>query len=186
LAALCGLVIGAWFLFVFAQTTNVNSGGTVHVSRYALWLLPLMSPLLAATADWLQPRLPVLLPALGGLAVLVYAAAFQPVQPERYVTQSPQAAFFTSLLPELYRPVPEIFYERQVGGDGGVRGSAATASCNVILLHAVEQAQPCALSPEEEAAAGNLFASGWEAAWVIRPGPLGLGEGGVTGALPPP
>ncbi len=35
LTALCALGMGAWFLFLFAQTTNVNSGGTVHVSRYA-------------------------------------------------------------------------------------------------------------------------------------------------------
>ena len=61
------MVIGLGFLFVFAQTTNVNSGGTVHMSRYALWLLPLSLPLLEATVSWLRPYAPALLPIAAGL-----------------------------------------------------------------------------------------------------------------------
>lgn len=186
LTAVCALVIGAWFLVVFAQTTNVNSGGTVHISRYALWLLPLGLPFLAATADWLRPRLPALLPVAGGLAVIAYAIAFQPGQPERYLSQSPQAAFITTWLPELYRPVPEVFAERQRHQDGRLRGSAATADCHVLLLLADPSRRdiPCRLSSAEAGAADRLFAAGWQAAWITRPGPLSLTDGGVSGALP--
>jgi hypothetical protein len=186
LAALCGVVIGLGFLFVFAQTTNVNSGGTVHMSRYALWLLPLGLPFLEATASWLRPYVPALLPITAGLAVIAYGIVFQPGQPEHYVTQSPQAAFITTWLPEWYRTVPEIFYERLQHADGGVRGSAATPTCRVILLQADSPAPPCPLSAGEAAAAQELFATGWHAAWITRPGPLGLGPGHVTGALPRP
>lgn len=186
LAALCGVVIGLGFLFVFAQTTNVNSGGTVHISRYALWLLPLSLPFLEATASWLRSYLPALLPVTAGLAVAVYGTVFQPGQPEQYVTQSPQAAFMTTWLPEWYRTVPEIFHERQHHADGGVRGSAATPSCRVILLQAGAPVAECPLSPEEAAVADHLFETGWSAAWINRPGPLGLGPGRVAGDLPQP
>jgi hypothetical protein len=186
LAALCGVVIGLGFLFVFAQTTNVNSGGTVHMSRYALWLLPLGLPFLEAAASWLRPYVPALLPITAGLTVIAYGIVFQPAQPEHYVTQSPQAAFMTTWLPEWYRTVPEIFYERQHQADGGVRGSAATPTCRVILLQADSPVPTCPLSPDEAAAVSHLFASDWHAAWIIRPGPLGLGPGRVAGALPRP
>lgn len=186
LAALCGVVIGLSFLFVFAQTTNVNSGGTVHMSRYALWLLPLSLPFLEATASWLRTYVPALLPITAGLAVIVYGVVFQPGQPEHYVTQSPQAAFITTWLPEWYRTVPEIFYERQHHADGGVRGSASIPSCRVILLQADSPAPPCPLSPDEAASVSQLFATDWHAAWITRPGPLGLGPGRVAGALPRP
>lgn len=188
LTALCALVIGAGFLFAFAQTTNVNSGGTVHISRYALWLLPLGLPFLAATAGWLRPRLTALLPAAGALAVTAYAIAFQPAQPELYLNQSPQATFVTTWLPELYRPVPEIFAERQRHQDGRLRGSAATADCHVLLLLANPAFRdiPCRLTPAEATAANRLFAAGWQAAWITRPGPLALTDGGVAGVLPPP
>jgi hypothetical protein len=186
LTALSALAIGGWFLFVFAQTTNVNSGGTVHVSRYALWLLPLGLPFLAATAHWLGPRLRALLPVAGTLALVAYAIAFQPGRPEVYLSQSPQAEFVTAWLPRLYRPVPEIFFERQRHQDGGVRGSVATGDCHVLLLDAGSDWRdlPCRLSPDEASAADRLFATGWEAAWINRPGPLSLGASGVSGALP--
>lgn len=186
LAALCGLIIGAWFLFVFAQTTNVNSGGTVHISRYALWLAPLALPLLAATTDWLRPRAPALLPLAGLIAFVGYAFYFQPARTEHYLTPSPQAVFVTTWAPELYRSVPEIFYERRHQVDGGVRGSAASSTCRVILLHAESPETPCRLSPEEATTVQSLLAADWQAAWIVRPGPLDLGESRVTGALPRP
>ncbi len=36
-------------LFAFAQTMNVNHGGTPGMSRYALWFIPLAAPLFDAT-----------------------------------------------------------------------------------------------------------------------------------------
>ncbi|MGH2603484.1 MAG: hypothetical protein ACRDJ9_29385, partial [Dehalococcoidia bacterium] len=153
---------------------------------YALWLVPLGLPMLATTAHRLQPRAPALLPVAGLVALVGYGFFFQPAQAERYLTRSPQAAFITAWAPELYRPVPEIFYERLHHVDGGVRGSATTADCRVILLHAASPEIPCRLSPDEEGAVARLLATDWRAVWIIRPGPLGLGEGRVAGALAQP
>ncbi|MDQ3411243.1 MAG: hypothetical protein M3509_03915, partial [Chloroflexota bacterium] len=180
------LLIGAWFLFVFAQTSNLNSGGTVHISRYALWLMPLALPLVAATAGWLHPRVPALLPVAGLFAVIAYGAYFLPSRAEQYMTYSPQAAFIMSRAPELYRPVPEIFYERHHHTDGGVLGSVASSDCRVILLHAAAPDIACPLSADETIVANRLLAGDWQAIWIIRPGPLGLGPGRVTGALAQP
>jgi hypothetical protein len=178
LAGGCALVCGAWFLFAFAQTTNVNSGGTVQMSRYAMWLLPLSLPFLDAAAGRLAPAL---LPFVGVVAFACYAIAFRPSLPERYVTPSPQSEALNAWLPGLYRQVPEVFYERQRGVDGGVRGSAANRGCTVILLDVDAPDQPCPLSPSERAQADRLFAAGWRAVWITRPGRLGLG-GSLTGA----
>lgn len=182
--AAVGAVGGGWFLLAFAQTTNVNSGGTVHLSRYALWLLPLLIPFLAAVA--VRPRANAAMLALGAVALPVYAILFDPAQPERYVVPSPQSAWLNDALPGVYRPVPEVFYERRRAVDGGVRGSVATPSCRVILVAAVSREQPCPLTAAEVAAVDRLLASGWGAVWVTRPGAWGLGRAGVSGALPPP
>jgi hypothetical protein len=183
LAAGCALLSGAWFLFVFAKTTNVNSGGTVHISRYAMWLLPLSLPFLAAAAGWLGARRAALLPVAAAVAFACSAVAFRPGLAEEYVTPSPQSAVIDAWLPGLYLPVPEVFYERQRGVDGGVRGSAANRGCTVILLDVDAPEQPCPISSPERSRADLLFADGWRAVWITRPGRLGLGGGGVAGAL---
>ena len=186
LAGLCGLVLGLWLLVVFAQTTNVNSGGTVHISRYALWLVPLGLPFLATAAAWLGSYLPGLLPVAGSIALVVYVVLFRPAQPEQYAVQSPQAAAITLLAPELYRTVPEIFAERQRRQDGGVRGSAALETCRIILLAAGDRTQPCPLTPAEQETADTLLAGDWQSVWITRPGPFRLTDGGVRGAVPRP
>lgn len=178
-ALVCALLAG-WLLFVFAQTTNVNSGGTIWVSRYALWLLPLAIPCAAAVAVRPAGRLALLLAALAALPISILA--FDPALPERYVVPSPQMAWLNDSVPGWYRQPPEVFYERMSATDGGVRGSAATPGCQTLLIAAVNQSQPCSLTPEERAAADGLLASGWSSVWVTRTGTSGLGRAAVTGA----
>jgi hypothetical protein len=175
-------VLGAWFLLTFAQTTNVNSGGTMSMSRYGMWLLPLAIPFLAAAAD---AGAAVNLAMIGAALVALPLAAlvFDPAQPERYVTPTPQSAWLDDWLPGRYRQIPEIFYERHRATDGGVRGSAATPGCQTILLTRDDRNEPCPLAPAEVADADALFADGWRAVWVTRAGGSGFGAAGVVGAL---
>ncbi len=183
LTAACAVLTAAWFLFVFAETSNVNSGGTVHVSRYALWLIPLLLPMLEESAVWFQAKRPSLLPLGGALLFVAYAAYFRPWLPERYVTPSPQSEALNGWFPGVYRQVPEVFYERHRGIDGATPDWAATASCTVMLLSVGTQEPACPLSASERQTADGLFGKGWRTVWIVRPGRLGLGADGVTGAI---
>lgn len=183
LATACGLVGGAWLLFVFSQTTNVNSGGTVHVSRYALWLIPLTLPMVEATAVWMGRRADVVLPIVGLAAFAWYAAVLPPSRGEHYLSPSPQSAFINQWLPGLYDQEPEIFLERRHGADHGATGSAANANCTVMMVNRDDPAVPCALRQSERADADRLFAAGWQTVRIVRPGPLHLGNDRVRGAI---
>jgi hypothetical protein len=168
LTALCAVGMGAWFLFLFAQTTNVNSGGTVHVSRYALWLLPLTLPGIAAASHYLDERAPGLLLVTAIVLFAGYLSYFRPDQPERYVEHSPQATWLMTHVPDVYRPIPELFVERTRHIDGGPRVSAADPSCRMVLVVAAHPEQPCALTPLEEANLDARFAARDTAVWVRR------------------
>jgi hypothetical protein len=168
LTALCATAMGVWFLFVFSQTTNVNSGGTVYVSRYVLWLIPLTLPALAVSTRFLEARVPGMM-LLGGLALfVVYLGYFHPDQGERYVAHSPQAAWLMTHLPLAYRPLPELFVERTLHIDGGPRVSAADPNCRLLLVLAAWPEQPCALTATERASLQQRFSGGDEAVWVRR------------------
>lgn len=168
LPLVCAAVMALWFLCVFAQTTNVNSGGTVHVSRYALWLLPLTLPAVAVVTRPIEQHWPLAGFATAVALFLIYAAIFRPAQPERYVEHSPQAAWLMTNVPALYHPLPEIFVERTLHIDGGPIASAATQACSLIFLDARQQAQPCTLSPNELHAAQELFSRDLAAVWIRR------------------
>jgi hypothetical protein len=178
LPLICGLVIACWFLFVFAQTTNVNSGGTVHVSRYVLWLIPLALPAIDFATRPLLSRAP----GLSLIAVLcvfaVYLWYFQPDQPERYVEHSSQATWLMTHAPALYHPLPEVFVERTLHIDGGPNASASDPACRLILLVAAHPEQPCTLTEDEDFSAAALLADDATAVWIRR------GGDGASAVLP--
>ena len=179
-AALWAALLAAWLLFVFAQTTNVNSGGTIWVSRYALWLLPLALPLLAAVAASRPGS--VTLAAAAVVSLPLSLIVFDPALPERYVTPSPQSAWLNDALPGWYHQPAELFYERAHATDGGVRGSAASPGCQTVLVAVIDRTQPCQLTAPELAAVDALLADGWDSAWVTRGGTTGFGRAEVVGA----
>jgi hypothetical protein len=181
LTALCAAVMVVWFLFVFSQTTNVNSGGTLHVSRYALWLIPLTLPAISVSSSYLDARLPGIM-LVGSLALFAaYMSCFHPDQPERYVEHSPQAAWLMTHAPSAYRPIPEVFVERTLHIDGGPRLSAADPACRLLLVVATRPEQPCPLTPSERVSLQERFAAGGVAAWVRRGS---QGTSSVTIAIP--
>lgn len=168
LTVLCAAVMCVWFLFVFSQTTNVNSGGTIHVTRYALWLIPLALPAIAVSSRYLDARVPGVM-LVSSLALFVaYLSFFHPDQHELYVEHSPQAAWLMTHLPAAYRPVPEVFVERALHIDGGPRASAADPNCRLLFVLAAQPDQPCVLTAFERTSLKEKFAGGDAAVWVRR------------------
>jgi hypothetical protein len=120
------------------------------------------------------------------IAVIVYTSYFRPTAAEVFLKPSPQSEIFYRWLPGVYRPVPEIFYDRQVGLNSVLAddpGSAAIQSCALIFLSQSSPFTRCSLSSEEWQKANDHFGSGWQSVWVVRPGKLGLGPTGVFGAV---
>ena len=163
-AAMC-----VWFLFVFSQTTNVNSGGTLHVSRYALWLIPLTLPAIAVSTS-VSGCARTGHDASSAVFALfaAYLSYFHPDQGERYVEHSPQAAWLMTHVPAAYRPIPEIFVERTLHIDGGARASAADPACRLVLVVAAQPDQPCALTALEQVSLQEKLPDGDAAVWIRR------------------
>lgn len=130
-------------LFAFAQTMNVNHGGTPGMSRYALWLLPVAAPLFdaayrVASTQWRR-----------GLTILVAASVvwsvvyFRPARGEGFLEPSPLAQYQWQHYPDLMDPLPEIFAERTRHQES-VNVFAATPTCSKALLQSGQWPFPCA------------------------------------------
>lgn len=133
-AALLSVWSLAVLMFSFAQTANLNHGGTPGMSRYALWLLPLMIPVLSV------PRRPQRRPVRALSSAVSIAAAtwsivyFRPSAPERYLEPTRVALYQWTKYPELHNPLPEIFAERLRHQDLA-NVLAATAGCEKVLVN---------------------------------------------------
>ena len=128
-------VLAVLLLAVFAQTPNVNSGGTPGPARYGLWLIPLAIPILAAAeqhggATWRRGIAAV------ALASCVWAlVTYHPRRPESYLEPTMLAAYLWDRHPAFDRPLPEVFAERVTGTDIFTPFEpVATASCSKVLL----------------------------------------------------
>jgi len=128
-------IVGAFLattglLVMFAQTLNVNSGGTPGPSRYAIWLVPLALPLLSAAYEKVQAR--------NALTALAVASAvwcmweYSPDQPEGHLKPTRLAEGLWHHAPAWYNGPPEIFAERTSGFEPGTLPSAA--GCAKILF----------------------------------------------------
>jgi hypothetical protein len=117
---------------------------------------------------------------IGALALFAtYLSYFHPNQGERYVEHSPQAAWLMTHAPAAYRPLPEVFVERELHIDGGPRVSAADPVCQLMFILAAHSEQPCALTLSERVSLQQKFAGGDAAVWVRR---SAQGAGSVTTA----
>jgi hypothetical protein len=120
-----------------SSTSNLNSGATPGLARYALWYMPLAFSLLlwiSAQCPWRTARGYAL--ALGVL--LLTGAALQrynPHTPEQYVTPSRLSYLLQSKLPTWYNPAPEIFMERYSGhGEERAYDLIVGPDCRKMLL----------------------------------------------------
>lgn len=104
-------------LYAQSSTTNLNSGATPGIARYALWYLPLIFPVLywlINTLNWRNRGLFLLLPVVIVLAV-VSIKQNNPRKHESYTTPSRISYFIQAYLPGLYNPPAEVFLERYSG-----------------------------------------------------------------------
>ena len=75
-------IASAVFLFSFAQTANVHHGATPSLSRYALWLVPLLIPLLVRAVRLGGRTWTAGIWVLAPVSALVCVFAFHPRVPE--------------------------------------------------------------------------------------------------------
>lgn len=102
-------------LFAQSSTTNINSGATPGLARYALWYIPLFFPLALQLVTWLSSlALPakVLGIAAGVTYLVLNAWAYDPRSGEDYTHPSAASKFVQTYLPALYDPPVEVFQER--------------------------------------------------------------------------
>ena len=129
-----GAVI-ALFLFAFAQTHNVNHGGTPGMSRYALWILAAALPVAAAAARQIDARRPVVAVVTIAASVGMTWSAFRPVLDQR---QSLRPSLIAAALwkgwPSADTPLPEVFVERSSGLDGRGPVPVSNPDCSKILV----------------------------------------------------
>jgi hypothetical protein len=131
------------FLLSFAQTTNINSGATPGLSRYAVWLIPLSIPILRRASGVTSEAAPrwFVLVALASCALSI--AAYHPRRPENYTTPTPAARFLWAWWPSIDDPLPEVFAERVSGEEPGLV-PIATPDCAKVLVSDGRWPVPCA------------------------------------------
>jgi hypothetical protein len=100
-----------------AKTNNFNHGGTVKISRYALWYIPFLFPLLHRFAcNYSQVSNIQKACCLFFVVAAVYfnSVKFWPHGGESYLFQTRIAELFYDNFPTGYDPMPEIFLERNL------------------------------------------------------------------------
>lgn len=128
----------AGVLAVVAQSTNVNHGATPGLSRYALWLVPLLLPVLLR----LGPRHGRATCALVAASVAACLVSFRPSLPEVYRYPGAAAALTWERWPALENPLPEVFAERVSHREPSVVPTA-TDTCSKVLLLEGRWPAPC-------------------------------------------
>ena len=126
-------------LYAHSSTTNLNSGATPGVSRYALWYLPLAFPVIYNTSQYFSSR-PTSLYLILPVMLIISVDSINKYKPKRGEHLNPTATsiFIQSYLPWLYNPPPEVFLERYSGYGEGVYMHKIRAvigpDCHKILI----------------------------------------------------
>ncbi len=112
---------------IHASQPNFNSGGTVHVLRYATWYIGLhyvvVLEICKRLAELFQGRCYKLVIAAAAVAlpfVIVNTLLFDPGNGETYLRFSPASLAIYNRLPLMYSPEPEIFIERATGVESSI------------------------------------------------------------------
>jgi len=170
-------LFGAWLLFAFAKTTNVNHGATLSISRYAIWLIPILLPYFyiffhnRSLKNYWQIKIvnfsyPIIF--------LIYLVTHYPSLPDYHTYQSSFSKAFYNLVPCAYQPVPEVFLERNLHVDGVPEQSVANSSCSLSFVKYGIFPNNCNYTKDEKAEIEKNVKSGITSSWIIRRGTFNL------------
>jgi hypothetical protein len=124
----------AALLLIFAQEQNVNHGGSPGISRYALWLIALWTPLITVGHEVLRQRTPRLTYVLAAVSILMSTYLFRPLAAARDIpVPNRLSTWLWRTIPAIDNPLPEIFAERVTGIDGMPTVPSTTRRCEKIL-----------------------------------------------------
>ncbi len=120
-----------------SRSSMFNHGGTISVSRYALWYLPfwcwMLWWVLVAWSGTARARL-VLFFGIGGFGI-VNGVTYDPQRPEDVLTPTRVSRWLYAHLPGLYDPVPEIFAMRRLRTDhAGAQWAIGDPACQKVLI----------------------------------------------------
>ena len=132
-----------FLLGAFAQSMNINHGGTPGMSRYALWLIPLFAPLVDAACHSSPKWQQLALGATVAASSIWNVVFFNPAQPEGFLEPTAVALYQWRTYPGLLDPLPEIFAER-VRHQESANPFAAVDNCAKALLQSGQWPRPCA------------------------------------------
>lgn len=124
-------------IYSHSSTVNLNSGGSPGMSRYALWYIAPLYPLILLSIWGIErSRLAVggLLAATVCSAVLLTGRSW-PSRPENVATPSFASRIVQQFVPFLYTPPPEVFRERFGGiGESAGLGAVVGPDCRKVLI----------------------------------------------------
>ena len=136
------------FVFVFfavnlyaqSSTSNINSGGTPGVARYALWYLPIFFPMIYQMLSLFTKKLSL---ALGGIFLMIVATLNftenNPRHREAYLSPTKLSYFIQKYYSNLYDPPSELFAERYSGYGEGVHSlnprGIVGPDCRKVLVY---------------------------------------------------
>jgi hypothetical protein len=121
------------FLAAFARTANFRHGATPSMSRYALWLLPLAVPLLAAAWRDASGAWKRVLWSGAAVSAVVSVFAFHPGRAESANQPTWAAHWVWTRHPGWHDPLVEVFSEVMAGGEG-IFAPVATPQCEKVLV----------------------------------------------------
>jgi hypothetical protein len=122
-------------IVVLSRPLNLNHGGSPGISRYALWLLACLWPLVADGAWRVEQRRPWLVTAALMLVVAMSWYSFRPEAVDRGGgTPSMGATAIWTRWPGFEDPLPEVFAERVSGVDGEPPVPIALTRCGKMLI----------------------------------------------------
>jgi len=134
LPLLASAVIAVIFMFAFAQTPNLNSGGTFGMARYAVWFIPLAIPALALGQAAFGASFNRRLAVVAVMAAIWSVSVAHPNRREEFLRPSWLADRIWTQYPSINNPFPEVFFERITHREQGPFVPVATANCAKILL----------------------------------------------------
>ena len=107
-------------IYAHSSTTNLNSGGTVDIARYAIWYIPILLPFSIALIAYIAQRRLLL---IIGIALLIPLAILNVSQysisrNEEYLSPTSLSHFVQKHMSWLYNPPAEIFAERYCHTEG--------------------------------------------------------------------